>query len=270
MIAILLCTYNGSKYLSAQIDSILEQTYQNYVIYVHDDGSTDETLTIISSYMQKYPDRLVYKVDENKHRGAGASFMWLLQNIESDYYMFCDQDDIWLPTKIEHTFNKMKEMEKLYPSLPILIHSDLHITDCDLNITYDSFWKYQNFKVDLSKQKQYIAFGNIVTGCTMMINRMLKEVAFPYPSNLLHDYWLALKAAQYGKIDNIKEKTILYRQHGDNEAGVGSKYSKKRVSFFNFFANLSQELARYKMVSSGNMFGWFIHRVIYFFYRHLR
>lgn len=268
MISILLCTYNGAKYLSTQFDSILKQTYKDFVIYVHDDGSTDDTLKIIDSYSKNYPDKIFLLEDTEKHRGAGSSFMWLLKNVESEYYMFCDQDDFWLPNKIKHTFQKIKEIESLHPQAPILIHTDLHITDKGLNITHNSFWEYHNFKVDISKQKNYIGFGNIVTGCTVMINHKVKDVAFPYTTNLLHDYWLALKVAQYGYVENIKEQTILYRQHGSNEAGAGLRYSKHNILFHSFLSNLSEEIKRYKMVSGNNNISWFIHRVKYFYYRH--
>lgn len=268
MIAILLCTYNGERYIKEQLDSLIVQTNQDFIVYIHDDGSTDRTMTIIDEYCISYPHRFVKISDHIKHRGAGKSFMWLLDNIIADYYMFCDQDDVWLPRKVETTMNHMLNVEQTYPGKPVLIHTDLKLTDENLNITYDSFWRFQNFKVDISKRKEYIGFGNIVTGCTMMINKEAKRIAFPYNGKLLHDYWLALQVAKFGIVDNIKEQTMLYRQHGTNEAGAGSLYKKNHIGYKKFFREIREEQIRVKDVSGANLYKWFMYRVIYFFHRH--
>jgi len=270
MIAILLCTYNGGRYLDEQLKSLMVQTYKNFVVYIHDDGSTDESLQIIGYYMIQYPQRFIMMADSMKHRGAGPSFMWLLQNVKADYYMFCDQDDYWLSNKVEHTLNRMEEVENLNQGKPVLIHTDLKLTDEVLKVTHDSFWKYQNFKVDVSKRREFIGFGNIVTGCTMIINEAAKQVAFPYDGRMLHDYWLALKVAKYGVVDNLKEQTILYRQHGDNEAGAGNVYKRGRIGYKNFLRNLDEERKRVNEVSGAGIIRWFIYRVIYFYHRHFR
>lgn len=269
MIAILLCTYNGDNYLRTQLDSLLDQTYKDFKIYIHDDGSTDETVDIIKEYTSKFPNIITYVFDETKHRGAGASFMWLLNSVKADYYMFCDQDDFWLPNKVEATFHHMINVEHKFPATPILIHTDLKITDANLRITHDSFWQFHNFKVDISKKKQYIGLGNIVTGCTVMINDLAKTISFPYNGEMLHDYWIALNVAKYGIIDNIKEQTILYRQHGNNEAGAGNEYKKHQIRCRTFMRGLREERDRVKYVSGRNLLLWFYYRIVYFFHRHL-
>ena len=269
MIGIILCTYNGERYLAQQLDSILSQTYKDFVIYVHDDGSTDRTLDIVEKYRDKHKGKIVLMDDPIKHRGAGPSFMWSLQNVEAQYDMFCDQDDGWLHFKIEHTLSRMLEVEKQKPGVAVLIHTDLKLTDGRLNVTHSSFWKYQNFKVDVSKKPQYIGFGNIVTGCTMIINRKAKELAAAYEGKMLHDYWLALQVAKHGVVDNLKEQTMLYRQHGDNEAGAGCQYNKHRVGYKNFINGLHEEYARFHDVCSKGYLSWFYFRVLYFIHRHL-
>lgn len=269
MIAVILCTYNGEKYIQQQLESLLNQTYNDVVVYIHDDGSTDSTADIIDKFVNSHPSfKCIVMNDECKHRGAGPSFMWALSNIDADYYMFCDQDDYWLPTKIERTYNGMLDIERKCLGKPVLIHTDLTLTDSQLNITHNSFWEYQNFKVDISKNKNYISFGNIVTGCTMIINKPAKAVAFPYDGEMLHDYWLALKVAKYGVIENIKEQTILYRQHGGNEAGAGVRYNRYNVNFTSFFNQLSDEFKRFKTVSGLGFFSWLYFRTRYFYYRH--
>ena len=270
MIAIILCTYNGEKYIEIQLQSLQNQTYNNIEVYIHDDGSTDSTMKILESFIAKSSLKCTIMQDGLKHRGAGDSFMWALEHINADYYMFCDQDDFWLPNKVEHTYNRMLEVEKEKPGKPVLIHTDLKLTDANLNVTSDSFWMYRNLKVDISKDKHYISFGNIVTGCTMIINNAAKNIAFPYNGKMLHDYWIALKVAKYGLIENLKEQTILYRQHGNNEAGAGTVYDKHKVNLSTFFNGLSEEFGRFKYVSGAGLLSWIYCRMRYFYYRHFK
>lgn len=268
MIGIILCTYNGERYLKQQIESILSQTYNDYIIYIHDDGSTDGTLAIINEHCEKYKGRIVLMHDTEKHRGAGPSFMWVLQNIDAQYYMFCDQDDYWLPFKIEHTIERLKEVEKIYPNKAVLIHTDLLLTDADLNVTHSSFWRYQNFKVDVSKKPQFIGFGNIVTGCTIAINNSAKRLANSYKGGMLHDYWLALQVAKYGVVENLKEQTILYRQHSNNEAGAGYQYNKHSIRYKAFINGLNKEYFRFHEVCGKGGISWLYYRIVYFIHRH--
>lgn len=269
-IAVLLCTYNGARFLQEQLDSLLGQSLKDFVVYVHDDGSSDGTVGILEEYAGKHPDRFVILEDPEKHRGAACSFMWMLSVVDADYYFFCDQDDIWLPFKMRDTLDKMQAVEAEHPGIPVLIHTDLALCDGDNADLVPSFWQHQNFKVDISKQRQYLAFGNIVTGCTAVINRPLKEVAFPYDGDTMHDYWLAMKAARYGILDNVKEQTIRYRQHGDNVAGAGQRYDKHRVFLKQFMRQVREERARFRELTGRGRLSWFYYRMRYFYYRHIR
>lgn len=131
-IAILMATYNGEKYLQEQIDSILSQTYTDWTLYIQDDGSSDNTIGIINSYIQK--EKKCVLIDRGLTRqGAGMNFMSLLNIVESQYYMFCDQDDIWLPNKIVISLNKIKEEENKHKDTPIIVHTDRTHVDSQLN-----------------------------------------------------------------------------------------------------------------------------------------
>ena len=110
MVAILMSTYNGERYLREQIDSLLNQTYKDWKLYIRDDKSTDGTVSIIEGYVRVYPDQIVYKSDGFGNLGAGCSFMQLLSSIDSDYYMFCDQDDVWMEDKIERTYLYLRSL----------------------------------------------------------------------------------------------------------------------------------------------------------------
>ena len=111
MIAILLSTYNGEKYIKEQIESLLDQTIKNWFLVIRDDGSHDKTVEILKEYSTSYPNKIFIDGSVRENLGAGKSFMHLLKITHADYYMFCDQDDVWMPDKIERTLAKVKAME---------------------------------------------------------------------------------------------------------------------------------------------------------------
>jgi glycosyltransferase involved in cell wall biosynthesis len=221
VISILLSTYNGNKYLKEQIDSIINQSVSDWRLYIRDDGSTDNTVKIINEYCERYQDKIENVTDNSENLGADKSFMLMLSKIDSDYLMFCDQDDVWLPFKIEKTMQKMNEIEKEYINKPIVIFTDLTIVDENLNTISASMWKFSKINPEYSKNIYYHSVSSSVSGCTMLMNKKVKEYVLPYPDEaLMHDWWIALHVAYYGIVDYISEQTILYRQHGKNRIGA--------------------------------------------------
>lgn len=216
-VSILISTYNGEKYLKEQLDSLFAQKYNNFHIIVRDDISTDSTLEILKSYDLKI-------IQSKSNLGAKGSFSTLLEyalnNSNSKYFMFCDQDDIWSKDKIENTLAKMHEMEKLNSQMPILVHTDLKVADEDLNILNDSFMSYQSIDA------KYVSLNNLliqnnITGCTVMINLKLAKMCLPVPKeSIMHDWWIGLVASKFGKIGFLDETTMLYRQHSTNDTGA--------------------------------------------------
>ncbi|RLA70223.1 MAG: glycosyltransferase family 2 protein [Epsilonproteobacteria bacterium] len=219
-ITILLGTYNGVKYLEEQLESLLDQTHENWSLYVHDDGSEDDTLSILIDYNNRYPEKIKLLQSKNSYRSASQNFGYLLGQTDAEYIMFCDQDDVWYPQKIEMTLLKMLEMEEMHPESSILIHTDLTVADENLNKIDDSFWHYAHLDPDYDNFERLL-MQNIITGCTVMINRALKERALPIPKGaIMHDWWLGLVAARFGKIGYISEVTMAYRQHNNNDTGA--------------------------------------------------
>ena len=98
-IAILMATYNGAKYLREQIDSLLAQTCQDWHLFIHDDGSSDDTMSIVNQYIETHPDKITI-LDYPSQGGACKNFLSMLEQVDSSYYTFCDQDDVWLPSWI--------------------------------------------------------------------------------------------------------------------------------------------------------------------------
>lgn len=219
-ISILLSTYNSEAFLQDQINSILGQTYKDWILYIRDDGSKDNTISIIDDYCRKFNNIILFK-DGSSNLGAKNSFMTLLTKVNSPYYMFCDHDDVWLPLKIEKTLNKMVEIETIHPSKPILIFTDVKVVDHNLNMIAKSLWSYQKTSPNYAKNIYLLSISNPVTGCTIMINHNAKEISLPMSSkSLMHDLWIALKVSHYGIVDFIIDPTVLYRQHFHNVVGA--------------------------------------------------
>jgi glycosyltransferase involved in cell wall biosynthesis len=217
---ILLATYNGEKYLKEQIDSILNQTHTKWNLIIRDDGSTDNTLNIIEEYKSKYFEKIHIIKDEFKNVGVNKNFSLLMNHSKSDYIMFCDQDDFWLPQKIELTFELMIKEEKK-ENLPILIFSDLKVVDDKLNIKSNSFWKTMLINPKNVFNINNLVVRNPVTGCTIMMNIKLKNIIKNIPTEaLVHDWWISLTACLFGKINYVEQPTILYRQHSNNVLGA--------------------------------------------------
>lgn len=219
MITVLLAAYNGEKFLSAQLDSLIGQSYSDFKILIKDDGSSDGTAVLIKNYAECYPGKISI-LEGERAGGACANFFELIKAADDDYIMFCDQDDFWLPQKIEKTLAKMQETERLYPEKPILIHSDLKVVNGRLDVISESFFDFQRISPERDALNNLLVQNN-VTGCTVMINRRLSELAKNVPTDCaMHDWWLSLLASLFGKTAYIKEPLMLYRQHGENEVGA--------------------------------------------------
>lgn len=219
-IAILMATYNGEKYICQQIDSILSQTCKDWELYIHDDGSTDNTIAAVESYVEKYPNK-IHLIDGKSTGGAKYNFFYLFGQVEAPYYMTCDQDDVWLDKKIELTYDKMLTIENK-ADVPCLVYTELRVVDSELNTIADTMSGYQSLDCHKRTINQFI-LQNSVTGCTMMVNRALRDKMLritDIDNTIMHDWWAALVAAQFGKTAFIDEPTILYRQHGDNSLGA--------------------------------------------------
>lgn len=221
MITILMAVYNGEKYLSDQIESILAQTAKEWKLVLQDDCSTDATAEIAKLYEKKYPDKISFSQRITPSGSAKDNFFSMIKYADTEYLMTCDQDDIWLPQKIEITLEKITEIEKRAGvNTPVLVHTDLRVVDSQLKNLSNSLFKYQNFNKNNDKLNNLIV-QNIVTGCTMMVNRALITKLQKEPEYaIMHDWWFALIAAAFGCIDFIDEPTVLYRQHSNNEVGA--------------------------------------------------
>lgn len=222
MVDILLAAYNGENYIAEQLDSILQQTCRDFRIIIRDDGSRDSTCSILRRYEAEHPDRIRVMVNQPTTGAAKKNFFQLLSDSDSEYVMFCDQDDIWGPDKIALTMNEMDKLEKQYgKAVPLLVHTDLSVADRTGRVIADSFQRYM--KLPVQKAFNRLIIQNDVTGCTVMINRCLAEYmrrADQTDRILMHDHWAAMIASVFGKRAYLDIPTMRYRQHGDNSVGA--------------------------------------------------
>lgn len=220
--SVLLATSNGAVYLSFLLSSLESQTCRPDRVFVRDDNSNDLTPGILKTFCAEHPDFVHILADNSDRLGTIGNFSKLLSHADTRYILFCDQDDVWLPGKLEKTLSVMREAENRFGlDVPILVHTDLCVVDANLQTIATSFWKYQNLSPQLGFNLNREMPQNVVTGCTVMINRPLANLASPIPQNvIMHDWWLALVAAAFGQIVYLDEPTVLYRQHGTNSIGA--------------------------------------------------
>ena len=215
-IDILLATYNGEDYIKEQLDSIINQTYTNIQILINDDCSTDTTKEILQEYEQK-DSRIKVKYN-SKNIGYKKNFEELLKRVEHQYFMLSDQDDYWLPEKVE------KSLKKIEKENADLVFTDLQVVNENLKEITPSLVKYMNFKKNIKKYNDYrlVFLRNCVTGCTIISKKELIQKYIPIPQEypMVHDWWIALIISQQGKLSFLDEPTIKYRQHGDNQLGI--------------------------------------------------
>ncbi|MBI1423216.1 MAG: glycosyltransferase [Gammaproteobacteria bacterium] len=236
---ILLATYNGDAYIDEQIASICSQTYTNWKLLIRDDGSTDSTVGKIKNLVLQ-DERIELLDDPTGNLGVVANFSKLAEialSRNADYIMFCDQDDVWNYDKIEISLNKLLEAEKKYDkSTPILVHTDLTVVDENRELISSSFLRFQHLHHPYTDPVRTLLVHNVVTGSTVSMNYALLKLATPVREGvIMHDWWYALAAAVYGKLEFIPSATLSYRQHCTNVEGSVGFYSKLSLSNVNFF-----------------------------------
>ena len=222
---ILLATYNGAAYLPEQLASLQRQTHSDWRLLVRDDGSTDASCKIVRAWADTVPNDVIIIEDQDSRIGPAQSFGRLLTHSEAPYFAFCDQDDVWHKTKIERLLGEIQRLEASNPGA-ILVHSDLEVVDASLAPTGKRLWSELKIANPDASQTDPVArasllMQNVVTGCALLGNAELLRRATPLPEAAhVHDAWVALIAAHFGKVKGLPEPLVKYRQHGANTIGA--------------------------------------------------
>ena len=221
-IHILLSTYNGEQFLAEQIQSIQQQTVQDWKLLIRDDGSTDRTREIIRGFVAR--DSRIHWINENESKNLGVikSFHNLAQFEEADVYFFSDQDDVWLPQKLELS---LAEARKYPAEMPLLVYMDLTVVNQDLEVLSSSMIRSQSGHANTELVQELTE--NTVTGGVAMVNHALIQLWNQTEDILMHDWYLALLATAFGKLVYIDQPGELYRQHEHNV--LGARTWSKRI-----------------------------------------
>lgn len=212
-IIVLMSTYNGQKYIREQIDSILNQKNVYVELIVRDDGSKDDTITILNEYSEKYSN-FSYYVGENK--GPAFSFLDLIKNAPSaQFYALADQDDVWDDDKLYIGIEALKGIEEVKP---LLYHCNTRIVDKNLKVIRIG---KKGVKI---KSKYSALMENRATGCTMIFNNCALDLinkSNPYYVSM-HDSWIYLIVSFFGEVIYDNKPHMSYRQHGNNVIGAST------------------------------------------------
>ncbi len=230
-IAILLAIYEPNlQWLKEQLCSLNEQTYPNLYLYIREDCSPTVPFTEIEKCVKECITTFPYEIRRNaENLGSNKTFELLTQGAAGEYFAYCDQDDAWLPEKLE-VLQREIEAHKAQ-----LVCSDMFIIDGAGRQTADSITKVRRHHVFCSGEglAEKLVFSNFVTGCTMLIRADIAKAAISFCPYMVHDHYLALFAAERGKIVSLPERLIKYRIHGNNQtemmAGVKDKASYGQI-----------------------------------------
>ena len=222
-VAVLMATYNGARFLREQLDSLWQQTRQDFELIVRDDGSTDGTMDMLRDEVALRPDRVRIVDDGQGRLGPKASFAALLRQTDARWIAFCDQDDYWLPAKLARQITTLEELQAAHgPATPLLCCSDAVVTDSELRVTAPSYFARHNISVaqgrDLALPR--LLFRNFAIGATTMVNAALAARCRSMPEEaIMHDWWCALVACVSGRSVVLPDAQVRYRQHGGNAVG---------------------------------------------------
>ncbi|MEA5458790.1 glycosyltransferase family 2 protein [Arcicella sp. LKC2W] len=228
-ISIALCTHNGGKFIGEQLRSIQEQSLKPNEIIVCDDNSSDETVEIIKQFSEVLPIKFYQNIPA---LGTVKNFEYAISICKGDFIFLCDQDDYWLPNKIEKLVNYLET----HPTQDV-VFSNAAIVDENLQSLNLTMWekiRFEDEEISLwekGKALELLLISNRVTGCTVAIRKSFAKKAIPFPTHIhpdfIHDGWIALLASLTNQIGFINEPLVLYRQHDNQQVGIVEKEREK-------------------------------------------
>jgi glycosyltransferase involved in cell wall biosynthesis len=213
-IAVVMATCNGAAFIEQQLHSLLQQTLQPDLVIIRDDASEDATYEILS----RYANQSEFKISQNPQRlGVNENFAKAVADVPDGYQIaFCDQDDYWLPEKLEKSVQLLTSLTP-DPTQPAMVYSNLMLMNEAGELIHASVHQQRG-------QHRYehvwdtFLFGNMVSGCTIVMNSAMKSImaALPAQQDFIYDAWLAMAAFGFGKIAQLPQPLIHYRQHAHN------------------------------------------------------
>lgn len=238
-VGVIVATYNGEKYIEAQLRSLYEQTRLPDVILVTDAGSSDSTVDICEQFFGVAPGvelRILTNGNTETALGVVDNFEKGLNALDTDYIFFCDQDDVWMPRKIESVVAHMNETDAA------LCFSNADVVNGSLQQMGSSLWSSYGFCPEMNGEKHKLYLpgeksslfsqllsNNIVTGMTICMRSSLKTILLPFSKHGYHDAWISILASLFVNVVALNENLVLYRQHDANQEGANRAQKKKNL-----------------------------------------
>lgn len=244
-LSVAMCTYNGSRFIKDQLNSIIEQSRPVNEIIISDDCSTDNTIEIINDYINKYPGLIqLYQNKENLR--STKNFENAISKCSGDYIFLADQDDIWDFYKVEKIISKFEAnefLEGIFSNGNLINDDNKVIPNTDMWDSFYFFEKNLEKPIDLFCLLKHHA--NMVTGATLCIKKNILDLILPFPDltnkKFYHDEWIALILASRNSLDYINENLISYRIHTSQQIGIGKKKlnnEKVRQKYLNYIIHI--------------------------------
>ena len=230
-VQVVLATWNGARFLEAQLQSLWEQQHRPQRLLVFDDGSSDATPALLQRWQQRHPGWIQCLPPLPRRLGPSGAFQQLLQATSAPYVALCDQDDRWHPKRLSTGLQRLQAVEQASPrgsEQPLLLHSDAELINVHGDAIGERLWQRHRVSGHPPALWQ-LAMRNQVTGCTILCNRALLQQALPLPTAaLMHDWWLALIACRHGGLLSCPEPLLQHRRHHANASGPQSLLQKTR------------------------------------------
>jgi len=241
-ISVVIATYNGEKYLREQLDSVFAQTYAILEIIAVDDCSSDATFAILEEYAKRYPLLKIHRNAENQKHNK--TFERGIKMAQGDCVALCDQDDIWAA-------DKLKIMMHAWDPESFLVHCDSEFIDANGKRLDKKISDIKNLESYASPVPFII--GNTVAGHACIFRKELIGFVLPFPTTIIHDWWLAFVAATIGPVQYVDQPLVRYRQHADNVIGaIKIKGGKKQKDKLNRLTNIRNRILLFHNASRQN------------------
>ena len=214
-VSVVMCTYNGAAFIEEQLTSILAQTYPLQELLIFDDGSTDETATLIRKYCDQYP---VIQFHQNTTNiGFNANFEQALKAASCEVIAIADQDDYWHPEKIERMIAAWKD-----DTLLIYCDSFRFKGDIPTNATPNPI--YRRFEGNDARK---LFLYNTISGHAMLIRKQLLDISLPFREGVIYDWWMGVVAACNGGVSYLPESLVYQRVHEKNATIISDQAASK-------------------------------------------
>ena len=222
-----MATYNGAAFVEEQIQSIIDQSYRDWRLLIHDDGSSDETVKILQKWSRS-DERIEVIGDDRVRLGVARNFIHLLQYSTAPLCMFCDQDDIWLPSKVE---KMVREINQYDSSKPQVVYSNAFLWSAERGV-----FSERNTLTYPTTLRQMLFLNTGIQGAAAIFNDKMRELLVrPLDFYAMHDYILLLAGICFGEVHYLHESLMWYRQHSNNLTGnaPGSISKKLQLMWYN-------------------------------------